>query len=129
MAYPFTVWFRRRLRQYLLEHRVSRNELARKLETTGATLHRYDRGLSFPDVDMQSRLAELFGDGEEEVARLVRESEKQRRRDAAGLADTRAGDAGGRKRESWLGGLAGTGRIVGDVVLPVTRERDWEVLR
>ena len=30
---------------------------------------------------------------------------------------------------SWLGTLAATGRIRGDVVAPVADEHDWEVLR
>ena len=29
----------------------------------------------------------------------------------------------------WLGALQGTGRIVGDVVKPVSRPRDWDALR
>jgi prevent-host-death family protein len=29
----------------------------------------------------------------------------------------------------WLGALAGTGRIVGDIVAPATEEKDWEVPR
>jgi prevent-host-death family protein len=29
----------------------------------------------------------------------------------------------------WLGDLAGTGRILGDVVAPASNEDDWEVLR
>jgi len=29
----------------------------------------------------------------------------------------------------WLGALAGTGRIVGDIVAPATEVEDWEVLR
>jgi antitoxin (DNA-binding transcriptional repressor) of toxin-antitoxin stability system len=32
-------------------------------------------------------------------------------------------------RASWLGSLAGTGRICGDVVSPVIARDDWEVLR
>ena len=30
---------------------------------------------------------------------------------------------------SWLGCMAGTGRIVGDIVSPASEESDWEVLR
>jgi prevent-host-death family protein len=30
---------------------------------------------------------------------------------------------------TWLGSLAGTGRIVGDIVSPASDEEDWEVLR
>jgi prevent-host-death family protein len=30
---------------------------------------------------------------------------------------------------SWLGSAAGSGRITGDVVAPVTAEEDWEALR
>lgn len=33
------------------------------------------------------------------------------------------------KPEDWLGSLAGTGRIVGDLVSPASEEGDWEVLR
>ncbi len=29
----------------------------------------------------------------------------------------------------WLGALAGTGRIEGDIVAPATEQKDWEVLR
>lgn len=29
----------------------------------------------------------------------------------------------------WLGDLAGTGRILGDIVAPASNERDWEALR
>jgi len=29
----------------------------------------------------------------------------------------------------WLGDLAGTGRILGDIVAPASNEDDWEVLR
>ena len=29
----------------------------------------------------------------------------------------------------WLGSLAGTGRIVGDIVSPATDDREWDVLR
>ena len=28
----------------------------------------------------------------------------------------------------WLGAMAGTGRIVGDIVSPATDEQDWEAL-
>lgn len=31
--------------------------------------------------------------------------------------------------DNWLGSLAGTGRIVGDIISPVIDENDWEVLR
>ena len=31
--------------------------------------------------------------------------------------------------DDWLGSLAGTGRIVGDIISPATDESDWEVLR
>ncbi|MCJ7503701.1 MAG: type II toxin-antitoxin system prevent-host-death family antitoxin [Acidobacteriia bacterium] len=31
--------------------------------------------------------------------------------------------------ERWLGDLAGTGRILGDIVAPASNEDDWEVLR
>jgi prevent-host-death family protein len=31
--------------------------------------------------------------------------------------------------DSWLGQLAGTGRIVSDLVAPVAAEGEWEVLR
>ena len=135
--YPFTMWFRRVLRQHLEEHRITRNEVARKLGVTGASVHRWDRGLSFPDVEQQAKLAELSGAPEDEIARLVRESERRRKREAALLADHRSHlptssaprrakpAAGG----SWLGGLAGTGRIVGDVIAPATDQRDWDVLR
>ncbi len=33
------------------------------------------------------------------------------------------------KPEDWLGSLAGTGRIVGDIIRPASDESDWEVLR
>lgn len=33
------------------------------------------------------------------------------------------------KPEDWLGSLAGTGRIVGDIITPASEEGDWEVLR
>ena len=29
----------------------------------------------------------------------------------------------------WLGDMAGTGRILGDIVAPASDERDWEALR
>lgn len=31
--------------------------------------------------------------------------------------------------DDWLGSLAGTGRIVGDIINPAAYESDWEVLR
>jgi len=31
------------------------------------------------------------------------------------------------KPEDWLGSLAGTGRIVGDIIRPAAAEGDWEV--
>ena len=31
--------------------------------------------------------------------------------------------------KGWLGALAGTGRIVGDIVSPATDEQDWDALR
>lgn len=31
--------------------------------------------------------------------------------------------------EHWLGDLAGTGRILGDIIAPASDERDWEALR
>jgi prevent-host-death family protein len=34
-----------------------------------------------------------------------------------------------RKPQDWLGSLAGTGRIVGDIVSPASDESDWEALR
>ena len=34
-----------------------------------------------------------------------------------------------RPRDSWLGSLAGTGRIVGDVVSPAAAKDEWEALR
>jgi transcriptional regulator with XRE-family HTH domain len=135
--YPFTTWFRRALRRYLDGRRISRNELARKLGATGATLHRYDRGLSFPDVDLQGRLAETFGVAEEEVARLVRESEKRRQQEArrldAGQSEP-SGASSPRKSRSkakgtWLGCMAGTARITGDIVSPAIDESEWEMLR
>ncbi|HEV2245677.1 MAG TPA: type II toxin-antitoxin system prevent-host-death family antitoxin [Terriglobia bacterium] len=33
------------------------------------------------------------------------------------------------KSVDWLGSLAGTGRIVGDIVSPASHESDWEALR
>jgi len=30
---------------------------------------------------------------------------------------------------SWIGALAGSGRIMGDVVSPASDEQDWEILR
>lgn len=33
------------------------------------------------------------------------------------------------KKARWLGSMAGTGRVVGDIVLPATEEKDWEVLK
>ena len=32
------------------------------------------------------------------------------------------------KKEPWLGSMAGTGRIIGDIVSPASDEKDWEVL-
>jgi antitoxin (DNA-binding transcriptional repressor) of toxin-antitoxin stability system len=32
------------------------------------------------------------------------------------------------KKKSWIGCMAGTGRIVGDIVSPASNEKDWEVL-
>ena len=34
-----------------------------------------------------------------------------------------------KKRDSWLGSAAGTARITGDVVSPVSSEKDWEASR
>ena len=34
-----------------------------------------------------------------------------------------------RKSQDWLGSMAGTGRIVGDIVSPASDESDWEALR
>lgn len=34
-----------------------------------------------------------------------------------------------RKAKHWVGSLAGTGRIHGDIVSPVGEEDDWEALR
>jgi hypothetical protein len=33
------------------------------------------------------------------------------------------------REEGWLGSLAGTGRIDGDIVSPASSGQDWEVLR
>jgi prevent-host-death family protein len=33
------------------------------------------------------------------------------------------------RRQSWLGAMAGTGTIKGDIVGPAADERDWDVLR
>jgi prevent-host-death family protein len=33
------------------------------------------------------------------------------------------------RKKSWLGCLAGTGRIKGDIVSPAAAEQDWEVLK
>jgi prevent-host-death family protein len=33
------------------------------------------------------------------------------------------------KKKHFLGGMVGTGRVVGNVVSPATDEEDWEVLR
>jgi len=32
------------------------------------------------------------------------------------------------EKKRWLGSMAGTGRIVGDIVSPTSDEKDWEVL-
>jgi hypothetical protein len=32
------------------------------------------------------------------------------------------------KKKRWLGSMAGTGHIVGDIVSPAGEEKDWEVL-
>lgn len=32
------------------------------------------------------------------------------------------------KKRRWLGAMAGTGSIVGDIVSPAADEKDWEVL-
>lgn len=32
-------------------------------------------------------------------------------------------------KKSWLGAMAGTGRITGDIISPASDEEDWEVLR
>jgi prevent-host-death family protein len=34
-----------------------------------------------------------------------------------------------RKRKHWVGSLAGTGQIKGDIVSPASEEDDWEALR
>jgi hypothetical protein len=31
--------------------------------------------------------------------------------------------------KSWLGAMAGSGRIAGDIVSPASDEQDWDVLR
>jgi prevent-host-death family protein len=31
--------------------------------------------------------------------------------------------------KSWLGAMAGTGRIAGDIISPASDEKDWDVLR
>jgi transcriptional regulator with XRE-family HTH domain len=135
--YAFTAWFRPRLRAYLHAHRGTRSELARKLEVSGASVHRWDRGLGFPDVEQQAKLAGVFGVAEDEVARLVRESQKRRQRANIELDDARSTVPPDRARRrgkpkagaSWFGRLAGTARIVGDVVGPTTDPRDWDALR
>ena len=33
------------------------------------------------------------------------------------------------KKKQWIGSMVGTGRIVGDIVSPVSDEEDWEVLQ
>jgi len=33
------------------------------------------------------------------------------------------------KKKELLGGMAGTGRVVGDIVAPATAEDEWETLR
>jgi prevent-host-death family protein len=33
------------------------------------------------------------------------------------------------KKKHWLGSMAGTGRIVSDIVSPASDEADWEALR
>jgi prevent-host-death family protein len=33
------------------------------------------------------------------------------------------------KKKHWLGSMAGTGRIVGDIVSPASDDTDWEALR
>lgn len=33
------------------------------------------------------------------------------------------------KKGDWIGSLAGTGRITGDIISPASDESDWEVLR
>ncbi len=33
------------------------------------------------------------------------------------------------RHENWLGSMAGTGRILGDIVSPASDEKDWEALR
>jgi prevent-host-death family protein len=34
-----------------------------------------------------------------------------------------------RPTKSWLGSMAGTGKVIGDIVSPASDESDWEVLR
>jgi len=34
-----------------------------------------------------------------------------------------------RPPKSWLGAMAGSGRIAGDIVSPASDEQDWDVLR
>jgi prevent-host-death family protein len=34
-----------------------------------------------------------------------------------------------RKPKRWVGSLAGTGQITGDIVAPASQEDEWEVLR
>jgi prevent-host-death family protein len=31
--------------------------------------------------------------------------------------------------KSWIGSMAGTGKIVGDIVSPISKKRDWEAAR
>jgi prevent-host-death family protein len=31
-------------------------------------------------------------------------------------------------KKQWIGSMAGTGRIVGDIVSPASNEKDWDVL-
>jgi prevent-host-death family protein len=31
--------------------------------------------------------------------------------------------------KSWIGSMAGTGKIVGDIVSPISKRRDWEAAR
>jgi prevent-host-death family protein len=33
------------------------------------------------------------------------------------------------KKKDWLGAMAGTGQILGDIISPASDEDDWEVLR
>jgi hypothetical protein len=37
--------------------------------------------------------------------------------------------AAGAQYGGWLDSLAGTGRIIGDIVSPVVEEADWDALR